>query len=42
MKKRNKNKLKKIIKAIILYTIFEAGFIQLLIYIVNNCITTIK
>lgn len=41
MKKIIKKILQKI-NCILLFIIFESWFIQLALYVVNNCITTIK
>lgn len=41
-KKIIKNKLKKVFMYLLFYVIFETAFVLSGIYILNNCITTIK
>lgn len=45
MKKKTEKKIKKIlqkINCILAFIIFDCWFIQLALYVINNCITTIK
>ncbi len=42
MKRKTKNKIKKIIFYIFSYLIIETIFLNLILIVFNNCITTIK
>lgn len=42
MKRKTKNKIKKIIFYVLSYLIIETIFLNLILIVFNNCITTIK